>query len=114
MAAEPTIDEILAGAKAFLAKRSVSDEANAFGENVRRSGEIVRRGPDETVGKVLKRTANAAAVPAAFLSGPVGMGAAAYWALQALNEARQDPSALNLGVAGLSALPAIRPARRAV
>lgn len=109
--ADPTLDEILADAKAFLAKRTVADESREFAENLQRSGQIIARGPDETVGKVLGRTAKAAAIPAAFLSGPVGGAATAYWALNALNEARQDPTALNVGMAGLSAIPAVKALR---
>ena len=111
--AEQTIDEILADAKRFLAKRTVADEARDFAEAQRTSGEIVRRGPDVTYGGVAKDALSAAALPAAFLSGPVGGTAAAYFALDALKNAAKNPSAMNVGMAGLSAIPAVRPLRQA-
>lgn len=105
--AEPTIDEILRDAKAFLAKRTVVDDVNRDAE-IARSGRIVERGPDYTYGDVAVDTLNAASIPAMFASGPVGMAAGAYNAIRGLKDFAEKPGLLSGAGVALSAIPALR------
>ena len=112
---EPTTEELLAQARGTL--DSTADNARL----VAGAGEIGRRGitsgpqsaemhapkPEYGYGDVAKDTLVGAAMPASFLAGPVGIGAGVIQGIDALANG-------NLMGAGFAAVPAIRPAMKAL
>jgi len=106
------------GAKAMLSKRSVVDDANAFADSetaaAREAETLTPMGTARRYGKPIGDAAKVAAIPAAFLSGPVGMAAGGYLALEGLNDAVKDPSMGNMAVGALGALPFVKPVRSAM
>lgn len=102
-------------AKALLSKRSVVDDANAFADSEEAAGREAQKltpmGTAKRYGKVAKDTAVAAAIPASFLGGPVGMAAGGVLAMDGINSAIKDPSVGNLSMAALGTLPFVKPVR---
>lgn len=61
-----------------------------------------------------KRALLAGAAPLALLGGPIGLAAGGVLSVSALNDAIDDPSAGNIAMAALGALPFVRPVKNAV
>lgn len=116
MPQQKTLDEILAEAKAFLGQRHVVDDA----ADAAQSGRAVEKArQDQTplsklnrYGKPVVDGVKAAAVPAAFLSGPIGMAAGAYLTAEGIKSAVDAPTAMNVSMAGLGMLPFVKPAMK--
>ena len=112
-----TIDEILAGAKASLGRGDrLSNEIGVDAlarRNLDTRYRYLAENPEHTYGDVATDALRGAALPAAFLSGPVGMAAGGYFALNAIKNLVRDPSMGNAIMAGLSAIPGAAQARGA-
>lgn len=109
LAAGQTGDSIMAGAKAVLGKRSVLDDINddaasqAAGRRAEES--LTTGGKIKRYGAPIVDALKTAAIPASFLGGPVGMAAGAALVADGINNAVDDPSATNVGMAGVGMLP---------
>jgi hypothetical protein len=109
---EQSIDEILAAARGFLSRRHVADDAAAAEKHTLAEGkEIARLKEESRVAPVIGRAAMGAALPAAFLGGPVGMAAGGALALEGLRSAT-GPG--DVGLASLGAVPFLGPVSRAL
>lgn len=87
-------------------------ELNRIQSDVAGSREQTRLGAEAVEGSGAPgRAVQAAAVPAAFLSGPVGWGAGALLSLQGLADAYENPNALNVGLGLAGAIPGVRALR---
>lgn len=104
-----TIDQILAEAKRVANSRGVVDDARDFATSeaaARREAETLTTGGKvKRYGTPVVDALKTAAIPASFLGGPVGMAAGGALILDSLNNAVDDPSVTNVGMAGLGALP---------
>lgn len=102
-------------AKTFLGKDTVVDDANRWGQSAsaatREAAKLTPLGATRRYGAPVVGAAKAAAIPASFLGGPVGMIAGGALAVEGLNAAVKDPSVTNVGMAGLGALPFMRLAK---
>ena len=105
-------------AKALMSRRSVADDAGAFAASegaARREAEtLTPMGTAKRYGKPLADAGRAAAIPAAFLSGPVGMAAGSVLAMEGLGNALKDPTLGNAAMAGLGALSFAKPIMKGV
>lgn len=117
------IDAALASAREFLARTDPMRPTRENAERVQldrnsataqqnltaaqsRGADIASRSfTDKALGSL-----DTAAMPAAFVPG-IGAPAGAYLALRGLSDAAKDPNALNVGMAGLGAIPLVRGAR---
>lgn len=111
-------DSIVEEARNFARKRMVVDDArDAAGSARAEERERQTLKPIATVKRYASPVLEgikAAALPASFLGGPVGMAAGGYYALQGLDEAIEDPSVGNAAMAGLGVLPFVKPVKAAM
>ena len=120
------LDELLEQQRAGTFVDPVEEARRTLGEAGKFSNRIKAYGGDDAeiaeVGRLREgaRTLpvavdalRGAALPAAFLGGPVGMASGGYLALEALKGAYDDPTPMNIGMAGLMALPVAKGLRGA-
>lgn len=122
-----TLDEIMAEAKGVsnrlnsqaptrenAARREAEGRVQSATQNLVGANANLQRENSMTFGDRAKRFANTMALPAAIIPNPTAPVAGGYLALQGIGAAAKDPSAMNVGMAALGAVPLMGPASRAL